>query len=122
MIGTIVMRKKLLIGLGVVAGLVALFAIVVAAQPSECRSPRTATISAPPEAVFAQVNDFHNWEAWSPWAKLDPNAKNSFDGPTSGAGAGFGWSGNDKVGEGHQTIIESRPNELIRIRLDFEKP
>ena len=34
-----------------------------------------ATIVAPLEAVFAQVNDLHHWEGWSPWAKLDPNAQ-----------------------------------------------
>jgi len=28
-----------------------------------------------------QVNDFHQWDAWSPWAKLDPDAKITFEGP-----------------------------------------
>jgi len=68
------------------------------------------------------VNSLQKWEAWSPWAKLDPNAKVTFEGPTSGEGAKFSWSGNDKVGVGRQTIMESKPNELIRIKLDFEKP
>src|SRR5207248_2982956 len=72
--------------------------------------------------VFAQVNDFHNWEAWSPWAKLDPAVKNTFEGPPSGTGAVFKWSGNDKVGEGSMTITDSRPNELIKIKLEFIKP
>jgi uncharacterized protein YndB with AHSA1/START domain len=79
-------------------------------------------MSAPPEAVFAHVNDYHKWDAWSPWAKLDPNAKATFEGPTSGTGATMTWSGNDKVGEGRQTIVESRPDEVIRIKLDFLKP
>ncbi len=68
------------------------------------------------------MNDFHNWEAWSPWAKLDPNVKNIFEGPTAGTGAIFNWSGNNKVGEGRMEITESHPNELIRIRLEFQKP
>ena len=72
--------------------------------------------------MFTQVNDFHNWRAWSPWAKLDPAAKATFEGPSAGPGAVFKWSGNDKVGEGSMTLTESRPNDLIKIRTDFVKP
>ena len=83
---------------------------------------RSATISAPAPAVFAQVNDFHNWEAWSPWAKLDPAAKATFEGPSTGTGAIFKWAGNKEVGEGSMTITESRPSDLIRIKLEFLRP
>ena len=110
---------KFLIGVAVI---VLLFLGVVAMQPSEFSVTRSATISAPPAAVFAQVNDFRSWEAWSPWAKKDPDARNSFEGPASGTGAVFKWSGNQEVGEGSMTLTESRPNELIRMRLDFVKP
>ena len=79
-------------------------------------------MSAPPAAVFAQVNDFHNWEAWSPWAKLDPAAKNSFEGAAAGTGAIFKWAGNKEVGEGIMTITVSRPSDLILIKLEFLKP
>jgi polyketide cyclase/dehydrase/lipid transport protein len=99
-----------------------LFVVVVALQPSEFHIERKATMAAPRAAVFAQVNDFHNWESWSPWAKLDPNAKNSFEGPSAGNGAILRWAGNSDVGEGSMTITESRSNEVIRIRLDFIKP
>jgi len=64
----------------------------------------------------------HNWNAWSPWAKLDPNAKQTFAGPQAGEGASFSWAGNSQVGEGRMTIIESKPNELVRYRLEFIKP
>jgi uncharacterized protein YndB with AHSA1/START domain len=113
------MLKKILIALAaVIIGFVAL----VAMQPSEFRVERTATIPAPPPTVFAQVNDFHNWDAWSPWAKLDPAAKATFDGTPAGEGAGFAWSGNDQIGEGRMTLTESRPNDLIRINIDFVRP
>jgi uncharacterized protein YndB with AHSA1/START domain len=119
----IAMLKKILIGIAaVVAILLVGFFIAVSMQPNEFRISRSAKMNAPPAAVFAQLSDFHNWDAWSPWAKLDPNAKATFEGPTSGTGATFIWSGNDKVGAGRQTIIESRPDELIRIKLEFEKP
>lgn len=116
------MRKKLLIGLGAVAALLVVAVVVVAMQPTEFRVVRTATISAPPAAIFPHVNDLQKWQAWSPWAKLDPNAKNSFAGPTAGKGASFHWAGNDEVGEGTMTIIDSRPNELVRMKLEFIKP
>ena len=113
------MLKKILIAIAAIA---VVFVAVVAMQPSEFRIVRSATISAPAPAVFAQVNDFHNWEAWSPWAKLDPAAKATFEGPSAGTGAIFRWAGNDKIGEGSMTITESRPSDLIRITLEFVKP
>jgi hypothetical protein len=48
--------------------------------------------------------------------------KSTFEGPPSGTGAINAWAGNDKVGEGRQTILESRAGELIRINLEFIKP
>jgi len=71
------MIRKILIAL---AGIVVVFVAIVAMQPSEYRVARTATIAAPAPAVFAQVNDFHKWEAWSPWAKLDPAMKQTYEG------------------------------------------
>lgn len=113
------MLKKILV---VLVLLVTSFAAVVALQPSEFRVERTATIAAPPAQVFANVDDLHKWEAWSPWAKLDPAAKVGYEGAPAGKGAAFTWSGNDKVGEGRMTIVESRPAELVDIKVDFTKP
>jgi hypothetical protein len=117
------MVVKILVGLAALVVLVvAVVAVLAALQPSEFRITRTASIAAPAATVFAQVNDFHNWEAWSPWAKLDPAVRNTFAGAPAGTGAAFAWSGNRKVGEGRMTIVESRPSELVRIKLEFVKP
>jgi len=114
---------KVMLGVAaVLAALVLIFLIVVAAQPSEYRVQRSAVIDAPPEQVFAHVNDFHKWQPWSPWEKLDPDAEAVFEGPDSGEGAVFKWSGNDEVGEGTMTIIDSDPHEKIGIRLEFVRP
>ena len=91
-------------------------------QPDDYRLTRQTVIAAPAAAVFAQVNDLQKWENWSPWAKLDPNAKVTFSGPQSGAGASFRWDGNDKVGAGTMTITESKPNLRVATRTDFVKP
>ena len=113
------MLTKIVIGVVVVIGV---FAVVVAMRSSDFRVERSAVVSAPAPVVFAQVNDLHNWDAWSPFAKLDPAAKQTFEGPRAGTGAAFAWAGNKQVGEGRMTITESRPNKLVRFRLDFLKP
>ncbi len=113
------MLTKILIGLAL---LVLVLLVVVALRPGEFRVVRSAAISAPPGVVFAQVNNLHKWEAWSPWAKLDPAARNTYDGPPSGPGASFSWAGNSQVGEGRMTITDSRPDEVVRFKLEFLKP
>jgi hypothetical protein len=72
--------------------------------------------------VFGQVDNFHKWQAWNPWGKLDPAAKQTYEGAPAGAGAIYAWSGNSQVGEGRMTMVESRPSDLIRIKLEFFKP
>lgn len=106
----------------VLAVILVAFIGLVAMQPNTFHIERSATMKATPADVFAQVNDFHNWDAWSPWLKVDPNAKGTFEGPPEGKGAIFRWAGNDEVGEGSMTITESQPNDLIRIDLQFLKP
>ena len=113
------MLKKILIALAVI---VIVFLVVVALQPADFRIARSATISAPPSAVFTLVNDLHKWESWSPWAKLDPAMKTTYDGPPTGTGASYAWVGNREVGEGRMTITESHPDDLVRFKLAFLKP
>jgi hypothetical protein len=88
--------SKLIPILTVLLGLVVILVVVIAMRPSTFRVERSATMNAPPSEVFAQVNDFHKWEAWNPWGKIDPEMK--------------------------QTFVESNPNDLIRIKLEFLKP
>ena len=111
--------KIILIGL---AALVAVFLAIVALQPSEFRIERSATMRAPAAAPYAQVNDFQKWRDWSPWEKVDPQLKRTYEGPQAGAGARYAWVGNKDVGEGRMTIVESKPGELVRIKLEFFKP
>ena len=98
-----------------IAAIVVVFVVVVALQPSDFRITRSLAIAAPPETVFPHVNDFHKWAAWSPWEKLDPALKRTFDGAAAGTGAIYSWVGNPQAGAGRMTVTESRPNDLIRI-------
>jgi len=95
---------------------------VVAMQSSDFRVERKATIPAPPAEVFAEVRDLHKWQAWSPWERVDPSMQRTYSGPAAGSGASYAWVGNRNVGEGRMTITECRPNDLIRIKLEFFKP
>ena len=113
------MVKRSLIAL---AAIVVILVTVIAMQPSRFHIARTTTIAAPAPVVFAQVNDFHKWEAWNPWAKLDPAMKQAYEGAPAGAGAVYTWAGNSEVGEGRMTIVDSRPSDLIRVKLEFFKP
>ncbi len=113
------MLKKILL---VLLALVVVLAVIIQLQPSSYAVSRSADIGAPAEKIFELVNDFHLWEKWSPWAKLDPNAKMTFSGPPSGTGAVCAWAGNDAVGEGRMTITSSEPSSHVGIKLEFIKP
>ena len=106
----------------VILAAVAVLLIIVATRPDAFRVERRATIAAPPEKVFALIDDFHQWARWSPWEKLDPQMHKAFEGPPSGVGAGLRWSGNQKAGEGRMTITESKPVERLVTALEFIRP
>jgi uncharacterized protein YndB with AHSA1/START domain len=102
--------------------LIAALLIFAATRPDTFRVQRRISIKAPPEKVFALINDFRNWVLWSPWEKMDPSMKKAHSGATVGKGAVYEWEGNRKVGKGRMEIIESSPSSRIMIQLDFIKP
>ncbi|ANH76546.1 polyketide cyclase / dehydrase and lipid transport family protein [Ralstonia insidiosa] len=96
-----------------------------ATRPDSFRVQREIDIKAPPEKVFALIDDFHHWTAWSPWEKLDPAMKRTYGGPTNGKGANYAWEGSSKVGAGRMEIVDtslSNAPARIQIQLDFLKP
>ena len=113
------MLKKIFL---IAVAVLALMAVVIAMQPDTYQVTRSTEIAAPPAEVFALINDFHKWEAWSPWGKLDPNMKATYSGAPSGTGASYYWIGNDDVGEGTMTITGSQPHQSVTIKLAFLKP
>jgi len=113
------MLIKILIG---IAALIAVVLIAAAFQPTAFTVSRSTLISAPPSAIFPEVNDLHRWAAWSPYEKLDPGMQRTFEGAPAGVGAVYAWAGNSQAGSGKMTITDSRPGELIGIKLEFFKP
>jgi hypothetical protein len=117
------MIKKLILGvLALIVAVVVIVSVVVAMQPEDLKITRSATFNAAPATVFEQVNDFHKWDAWSPWAKIDPTMKATHSGAPSGVGAVYSWVGTGDAGEGKMTITASHPTDHIAIDLEFIKP
>ena len=113
------MLRKVIISL---AALIVILAGIIATRASTFRVERATRIDAPPDVVFALVNDLHAWDRWSPWAHLDPSMKVTYGGAPAGTGATYHWIGNDKVGEGDMRITESKSPQLVVLRLEFIKP
>jgi carbon monoxide dehydrogenase subunit G len=113
------MLKTILIAVVVVIAGVLAFA---STRPDSFSVQRATTVHAPPDKVFALINDFHRWGEWSPWEKLDPEMKRTFGGPAAGVGATYAWTGNSKVGEGRMEILKTAPASKVDIKLDFIKP
>ncbi len=112
--------------LKIIGGIVVIAIIVVlglaVAKPDTFSLQRSTTIHAPPEKVFGYINDFHQWNAWSPWEKIDPNMQRTFSGASSGVGAMYAWSGNGKAGAGSMEIKTVTSPLNAQIALNFIKP
>ena len=113
------MAKKILIGLIVI---IVAFLGYVASKPSDFKISREISINAPAEKVFPYANNVKLMNAWNPWMKLDPQVKTSYSGPEEGIGAATSWDGDKNIGAGTATIVESNPNTLVRVQLDYKKP
>jgi carbon monoxide dehydrogenase subunit G len=106
----------------VIVVLVAAVLILAATKPDIFRVQRAASIKAPPEKIFAFINDFKRWGDWSPWEKKDPAMKRTYGATTSGKGAKYAWEGNKDVGQGSMEIADSSPPSKLTLKLDFVKP
>lgn len=82
---------------------------------------RETTVAAPPATVHALLDDFRAWQQWSPWEGLDADLRRTYNGPASGVGAQYEWSGNSQAGQGEMTVVESEPDRVV-VDLRFLKP
>ncbi len=100
---------------------VAIIALIGGAyiMPQNIHVERAVVIDRPAAVVFPYINSLKRADEWSPWSKIDPNVKMSFEGPDEGVGAKLSWSGNKDVGTGRQAITESVPNRKVASNLEF---
>ena len=96
--------------------------IYAATKPDRFAVIRTTTIKAPPDKIFALINDLQQWRAWSPYETKDPAMKRSFGAVTAGKGASYAWEGNKEVGQGNVEISGTSPPALVTLQLHFIKP
>lgn len=113
------MFNTIAIGAGILIAALLGFA---ATKPDTFRVQRTTSIQAPPERVFALIDDFRKWGSWSPYEKLDPTMRRTHSGAASGRGAVYEWAGKGKSGEGRMEITDTVPPSRVTIKLDFFKP
>jgi uncharacterized protein YndB with AHSA1/START domain len=106
----------------VLAIAIAVVLILAATKPDTFAVQRSATVRAPPEKIFALINDFHQWGSWSPYEHKDPAMKRTFSGTESGKGAVYAWDGDKNVGTGRMEILEASAPSKILIKLDFYTP
>lgn len=106
----------------VAIALLAALLLFAATRPDSFRVQRAASIKAPPEKIFAYINDLHSWPAWSPYEHKDPAMQRKLSGAASGTGAVYEWNGNREVGQGRMEITASSPPSRVTIQLDFIKP
>jgi uncharacterized protein YndB with AHSA1/START domain len=113
-----------IVGIVALVLLVAVAAVLTyaATKPDTFRIQRAMSVNAPPEKVFALINDFRRWTVWSPWEKMDPALQRTYSGTASGQGAVYAWEGNRKVGAGRMEITDAPSPSKVTIKLDFLRP
>jgi len=86
--------------------------------PSTYRVARSITVKAPPERLFALVNDLHQWPRWTVWSQRDPAMKITFSGALQGKGARQAWESASQ-GRGEMMITASNPHQSVIYDLYF---
>jgi len=113
------MLKKIAI---VVVVAIAAFLAFPATKPDTFQVQRSTVIKAPPDKIFALIQDFHHWGVWSPYEKRDPDMKRTYGGPESGKGSMYAWEGDSKVGATRMETLDANAPSKVTIKLDFIKP
>lgn len=104
--------------LGGLATAVVLLFVAGFVLPSQVHVERSLLISAPPTKIFPLVSDLNKWDAWSPWAEMDPNATMTISG--TGVGQTMQWHSEDpQVGDGTQKVIGLESPNYVTTHLDF---
>ena len=106
----------------IIVALIAAVLLYAATRPDSFRVERSIRINAAPDKIFPLISDFHQWEAWSPWEKIDPAIQRTYSGAASGKGAVYAWAGNKDIGQGRMEVVEATSPAKVLIKLDFITP
>jgi effector-binding domain-containing protein len=111
------MKALRIIGI-IILVLIVLLLVVAFFLPSKVYMEETITINKPASVIFKQVNNFHNWNAWSPFQANDTGMVINYEGPDQGVDSRMSWTGKTS-GKGNMVIIESVPYVQVTASLDF---
>lgn len=111
------MKKILRYGLIAIAILLGIYILGALFIPTTWSVTETITIKAPAEKVYEQIANLKNWQNWSPWNKeMDPTQVYTYEGPESGKGAKWLWTG-EKMGKGWLEITDASVEKGIDYKL-----
>lgn len=112
------MKILKIIGIALLS-LILIAVIAISVMSPTAHMERTIVVNAPPAAVFQQLASFEKFNAWSPWTKMDPEGKHTYEGPASGVGAKMSWDG-PEMGKGSQRTVEYEENKRVKNAMAFE--
>lgn len=99
-------------------GLVALVVVIGMFLPAGFQVERSLLIAAPPEKIWALLEDPRQWKRWTVWNQRDPAMAVSYGGPPSGAGARWSWQSSTE-GNGEMEFTEAVAPTRLGYRLAF---
>ncbi|MEO8150182.1 MAG: SRPBCC family protein [Bacteroidia bacterium] len=112
--------KAVKIILSIIAILIGLYVILCAVFPKTFDINRSITIKAPVDVAFEPINDFNQWQTWSPWKEKDTAMKITVTGTIGEPGYKYEWESTKKdVGKGSLTRITTVQNKTIENDLFF---
>ncbi len=113
--------KILKIILFIIAGIIILFFTIGTFLPASYSVSKSIAINAPDSIIYKNIADFHNFNKWNPWLKIEPNTPMTYNGEPLTTGHSCEWNGK-KTGEGIMTLTDSEPNKTVNIDLKFIRP
>lgn len=115
------MKKAILYTLAVLIAVPAVLLVIAAFQPKKWALERSILIDAPREKVWEIVSDLNRYNEWNPYARIEPEARITVNGPAATIGSSYAWDGNQS-GAGRMTTAHIEAGQRIDFKLEFTRP
>jgi hypothetical protein len=96
-----------------VLAIIAVLGIVIVVQPSEAHIEKSIIINAPASSIFPEISNYKNFNVWSPWARMDPEVKQTLKGADASLGSRMNWN------RPKQWIEEIEENKRVKNGISF---
>jgi len=105
-----------------IVALLVIFLGYVSTRESKFNYVRSGVIKAPAEKIYPYISDFKLGGEWSPYEKVDPNMKKTYEGTPGQPGHKMSFQGNKDAGSGRIEILNAVPNESVELKLTMTEP